>query len=403
MQRGWFWLVGFIVGAMLSMGVAQAQQITLWEHEKEEDQVVLDELIAKFEKANPGTKIKRAHYKTEDMRAQFQTAAMGGGGGDIVLAPNDFAGPFSLMGIIKPVNTWTKTERFFPAVVQAVSDKKNQVWGLPVTNGNHLMLFVNKKIVPQSPKTLEDLITAAKKTSDPAKNKYGFAYNLNEPFWFATFLGAYGESPLVQQVPRLDSKGMIDALELVHSLKFKEKIVPPDCDYTCADTLFVEGKVGMTINGDWAVQKYAAVLKDDLIIAPLPKLSSTGQYMVPLVSGKYVFYNKNLKGKKLEIAQKFGEFLVSKPIQEFLVTRAQRLPVLKDMAKHDAVVKNQQISAALGAMEHGKPMPMDIEMRVVWDAIRPQLQGVMAGRTQARIAAQTMQKDAENKIRELKE
>ena len=48
-------------------------------------------------------------------------------------------------------------------------------------------------------------------------------------------------------------------------------------------------------------------------------------------------------------------------------------------------------------------MPLDVELRVVWDAIRPQLQDVMAGKTEAKIAAATMQKDAETKIKEMKQ
>jgi hypothetical protein len=42
-------------------------------------------------------------------------------------------------------------------------------------------------------------------------------------------------------------------------------------------------------------------------------------------------------------------------------------------------------------------------MRVVWDAIRPQLQAVMAGRAEPKLAAEVMQKDAETKIREMRQ
>ena len=125
--------------------------------------------------------------------------------------------------------------------------------------------------------------------------------------------------------------------------------------------------------------------------------------MVPFTSGKFLFYSKNAKGKKLEAAQKFGEFLVSKSTQEFLITKGQRIPVLKELAASELVTKNTNLAGAMAAMEHGKPMPMHVEMRVVWDAIRPQLQSVMAGRLEAKAAAAAMQKDADTKIKELKE
>jgi maltose-binding protein MalE len=382
---------------------ASATELTLWEHEFDEVQKSLDGVLKGFEQANPGVTIKRSHYKTEDLRTQFQTAAMGGGGGDVLLAPNDFAGPFSVMGIIQPVGAWAKPDRFNAPVVQAVTDAKGAVWGVPVSRGNHLMLFVNSKIVKKAPETVEELVKIAHEQSDPAKGRYGFAYNLNEPFWFAAFLGAYGQQPLVKGEPKLDGNGMVEALGLVHDLKFKDKIVPPDCDYTCADTLFVEGKVGMIINGDWELNKYKKALGSALTIAPLPKSAATGKYMAPMVSGKYLFLNAKLKGDKLDAAKKLAEYLVSRPVQEQLLKETQRLPSIKELEGSPIIAQDAVLKATDAAMVHGQPMPMEVEMRVVWDAIRPQLQGVMAGRVEPKLAAATMQKDAETKIKEMKQ
>lgn len=395
-------------GVIVALSVVFAQtgraaELTFWDHEYEEVQKALDHVIKGFEAANPTIKIKRSHYKTEDLRTQFQTAAIGGGGGDLVLAPNDFGGPFSIMGIIQPVGTWAKPERFGDAVLKAVTDAKGEIWGVPVSRGNHLMLYVNKKLVKKAPETIEELIKVAREQSDPAKGRFGFAYNLNEPFWFVTFLGAYGESPLVNAQPKLDGKGMVEALTLVHDMKFKDKIVPADCDYSCADNLFVDGKVGMIINGDWELQRYRKTLKDDLVIAPLPKLAATGKYMSPMISGKYLFFNAKLKGEKLAAAKLFAEYLVSKPVQEQLVKESQRLPAIKELDGSPVIAQDPVLKATDAAMAHGQPMPMEVEMRVVWDAIRPQLQAVMADRAQPKAAADIMQKDALIKIKELKQ
>ena len=378
-------------------------EITMWDNEREDIQKVLDTLLDQFEKENPGIKVKTSHYKTEDLRAQFQTAAMGGGGADVVLAPNDFGGPFSVMGVIQPVESWAKMDRFTPSIVEAVTDAKNKSWGVPISRGNHLMLFVNGNIVKKAPLTIEEMIITAKKHTDAKQNRYGFAYNLNEPFWFVAFLGAYGQRPLIQRAPHLGGDPMIQALGLVKGLKFDDKVVPADCDYACADTLFTEGKAAMIINGDWAVQQYSEKFKDKLIIAPLPKLASTSKFMSPMISGKYLFFNKKLTAKKLEAAKKMTEFLVSKPIQEELLKKTQRLPSIKELDASPLIANDPVLSATDRAMANGQPMPLDVELRVVWDAIRPQLQNVMAGRAEAKVAAATMQKDAETKIKEMKQ
>jgi arabinogalactan oligomer/maltooligosaccharide transport system substrate-binding protein len=392
---------GFLL-VVASLAHAAPVELVVWEHEFPEVQTTLDKVFRDFEAANQNIKIKRAHYKTEDLRSQFQTAAMGGGGADLVLAPNDFAGPFSVMGIIQPVKAWGKLARFDETVVKAVTDANGEVWGLPVSRGNHLMLFVNGKTIKAAPATVEEMVKLAREQTDAGKNRYGLAYNLNEPFWFASFLGAYGEQPLVGGKPQLAGKGMESALALVKDLKFKDKVVPPDCDYACAETLFVEGKTAMLINGDWALQKYQDTLGKDLVIAPLPKLAATGKHMSPMVSGKYLFFNAKLKGDKLEAAKTLAEYVVSELVQERLTKETKRLPSLKSLAQSAVITGDPVLKATSDAMAHGQPMPMEVEMRAVWDAMRPQLQAVMAGRAEPQGAGAVMQKDAETKIKEMR-
>ena len=114
-----------------------------------------------------------------------------------------------------------------------------------------------------------------------------------------------------------------------------------------------------------------------------------------------MFFNAKIKGKKYEAAKKFAEFLSNKPAQEYFATKGSRLPATIESAGSKVIAEVPGLKASQGAMEHGQPMPMDVQLRAVWDAIRPQLQGVMAGRTEPKVAALTMQKDAERRIKEM--
>ena len=196
---------------------------------------------------------------------------------------------------------------------------------------------------------------------------------------------------------------MIQALKFVQDLKFIDKITPADCDYSCADTLFVDGKAAMIINGDWSVGRYKEALGDSLVVATLPKIEKTGQQMAPMVSGKYIFFNRRLKNSKLAAAKKFAEFIVSPDIQEFWLVKSQRLPALKSMMDRPVVQNDKLTMDTLKAMQFGQPMPMAVEMRAIWDAMRPSLQKVMSGRMEPKDAAQAMQKRAETKIKEMRE
>lgn len=97
--------VGGIVAGHLWQSTAQPDhtEISLWEEEQPAIQDILDLVIEKFQARHPGIRVKRSHFKTEDLRSQFQVGAIGGQGPELILAPNDFAGVFKEAGIIQPV------------------------------------------------------------------------------------------------------------------------------------------------------------------------------------------------------------------------------------------------------------------------------------------------------------
>ncbi len=278
--------------------------IAMWEQEGEEVDVFIDELIAEFQAQYPYITVERTHYGNEDLRDQFQTASLADAAPEVVRVPNDFAGPFSALDIIAPA-----TELFDDAFLAQFFEGALQpavvggtLWGVPDNYGNHLMLLYNKSLVPEAPATFEDLIATAKDLTNG--DIQGFAYNLNEPFWGAGFYGAFGGWPLDENdQPQFNNQAFIDYLTFVAQLK-ADGVVPEECDYNCADTLFKEGKAAMIINGDWSLGGYVEALGENLGVAPVPPIN--GNPYTEMTAGKY-----------------------------YMVSNA----VLDDPAKKDAVVK----------------------------------------------------------------
>ena len=378
--------------------------LSIWASENEESNRTIDEITAAFQERYPTVNVIRSHYAPEDLRVQFQTAALARGGGDIVIAANDLAGPFSIMETIHSLQDKIDFSPYSDYVVNAVRDHNGNIWGLPIASGNHLMLLANRSLINNAPlETIEQLVDLAKSLTDQRARRFGFAYNLAEPFWFAPFVPAFGGDLLQGGRPSLDTPEMRAALQLVRDFKFSDQITPRDCDYNCMDALFVEGRTAIIINGDWAIQKYEELLGDNLLILPLPKLDRTSLHMRPFVSGKYIFLNRRLEGQRLEAAKQLALKLASDESQKIYVERNRRLPSLKRGRAVDAVNQDPILSAMYKALEHGQPNPMAIEMRAVWDAMRPQLQAVMAGRATPERAAAVMQNDAETRIRSIRE
>jgi maltose-binding protein MalE len=333
---------------------------------------------------------------------------MGGQGPDVVLSPFDHIGPFSIMGLAQPLDdlmSQDMKDKYIDAALPGMS-LRGETYGVPVTMGNHLMLMYNKNIVDQAPETWSELIEVAKANTidedgDGLVDKYGLAYNLNEPFWWAAFHGGFGGWVFDEEYnPTLNTEATVDSLEFVHSLKFEHEIVPKESDYDLMDSLFKEGNVAFIINGDWSIEGYKSAKNVDLGVAPIPRFEKTGKYGQPMTSGKGFFVMSGLAEQKQIAAINFIDFMTSTAAQELYVEN-NFLPS-NDQAYGLPQIQNDPImKGSAEQLRNGKAMPVVPEMRGIWDAVRPALQSVMSDDLAPEAAAEQMQQEAEENIKSM--
>lgn len=388
------------------MAFAATINIQLWDQEDPEPGKLIEQWVKDFNKENKGIEVTRTTYQTEDLRQKFIVSATAGKAAEMVWGPNDMAGTLVTAGLIQEVKPpFAKPEDFFqPALDAARLDGK--YWGIPMTYGNHLMLFYNKDMVKTAPKTTDELIAVAKAHTKPNEKKYGLVLNNNEPYWLAPILGGFGGWPLVEEKGKveisLNTPAMEGALQFLADLKFKHKVIPNDCDIDTANGLFNEGKAAMLINGDWNVDNARKNLGDKVGIAALPIISATGKPMSPMVGGKYIFINKKLKDQATAVAViRFIQFIASKEKQVEMAIKLGRIPALKAAQADPAVQGNEVIKLVLDASLNGKAMPPQVEMRAAWDGMRPLQAKVMGGEEKAKSASEKMQKLAMERLKGL--
>ena len=379
--------------------------ITYWEQENDEVDVFLDDLIKGFNEQCPNITVERVHYANEDLRDQFQVASLAGEAPQLVRVPNDFAGPFSALDIIYPADKLFDDAflgRFFDGSLEPAM-VSGKLWGAPDNYGNHLMLLYNKEMVDSVPDNTDAWIEQMKGLTHD--DVYGLAYNLNEPFWLAPWLGGFGGWPLDENDnPTLDSEAMVNALQFVHDLKFKDKVVPEEADYGTAESMFKEGKAAYFINGDWALGGYVEgenKLPFDFGVTAMPKVSQTGLWPSPMTSGKYWMVSNQVEGDQLEAVKAFIRYMTSDEVQEQWLTKFKRLPSSQNVAETAKAIKDDPILA--GSMEqlsHGRGMPAAPQMRCAWDAMRPNLEAVMADQSTPADAAKAMQESADTCVQE---
>jgi maltose-binding protein MalE len=381
-------------------------EISLWDQEESENTKVMDDWIARFTTAHPNIRIVRQTYPNEDLRTKFTTAATAGQAAELVWGPNDIAGVFATAKLIQPAEGFVDVTKFTPAAAEPVR-LKGSVMGVPVTYGNHLVLFFNKNLVSSAPATTAELIEAAKAHTDAKNNKFGLVFFQNEPFWLIPFVGAFGGWPLSVDADgtarvELNTDAMKNALAYVYKLKTNDQIIPKECDYDCAKGLFLEGKAAFTINGDWSVKEFQAKLGDQLGIAPLPVLSETNRPMTPMVSGRYVFINAQIPASKTEAVRTFLNYLISRDVQVEVAERLNRIPATSESLNDPRIVSLKSIQPLIAAAANGRPMPAQTEMRAAWDAMRPVQQKVMSGDLTPEQGVNIMQQSALEKLASLK-
>jgi arabinogalactan oligomer/maltooligosaccharide transport system substrate-binding protein len=218
-----------------------------------------------------------------------------------------------------------------------------------------------------------------------------------EPFWLVPWIGGFGGKVFADDglTPTLNTPEMVATLKFLHEMKFTHKIIPSECDYPGADTLFKEGKAAMIINGDWALGDYKKILGEKFKTAPIPQITATGKWPAPYTSGKFIMISAGISDEKLEVIMEFVDFLTNMDNQLAMIERLSRLPALKEALDSDIIKKDPLLKGSAAQMQNGTPMPVVMEMRCNWDAMKPEMNALLADKKSPEEAAEAMQKAAE--------
>jgi len=375
--------------------------LVLWTKEGEELLQWNKSLLEEFMKAYPEITIELVKKtNVEVLREDFLTASLAGAAPDVLWTVSDHAGPFVAADVVEAVDNLFDLSIYVESAMEAVK-LEGKYWGVPISNGNQLMLLYNKKLIAEAPKDTDELFAVGKKLT--TGGNYALVWNQTEPFWMVPWLGGFKGKVFAEDgvTPTLNTPEMVATLKFLHDMKFNAKIVPPECDYDGADTLFKEGKAAMIINGDWSISGYVTALGDDLGVARIPKVSATGEWPKPYTSGTYFMLVKGISGDKLKAAQDFIGFVSSKEKQLEMVRVLNQLPALKEALDDPLIVDNPILKGSADQMVVGTPMPTVLEMRCNWDSMKPEMLAVLSDTKSPEDAAKLMQSSAESCIKSL--
>lgn len=371
--------------------------ITYWEEDADAADVVLDELAAAFMRENPQITVQRVHYSYSDLRDEFRAAAFNGKPPELARAPGEFAGPFSELEIVQPLDGLFSAEyldQFFPGALDGVTARR-RVWGLPDNFGGHLMLLYNKALVTAAPADTNAWIAQLKTLTDAASGQYGLAYPSAESYWLIPWLSGFGSWPMdAQDHVALDTAEMIETLWFVHDLQYQHQVMPPNISYEAAFALFQTGKAAYVIDGAWNLDRYQG-LGIDVGLTALPRVSKTDLLPAPMATGRYWYIAQGLDDARLDAAARFVEYMTSSAAQQQWLTRMRRLPSLKEMARSELITGDPALAGSMAQLRLARGVPPELEMACAWQGLGAHLPDVMSGKLSPDDAPPQMQARAD--------
>lgn len=378
-------------------------RIRIWHEKRAAERDLFENAIAEYNRAHPDVLVETLYRETEELRNLYVVAAVGGRGPDLIYSPADNVGVFDLTEVVMPLDSLFDRP-FFDQFMDA---------GLVRYEGSTLMIsdqvrtflaFVhNRDIMPEAPQTTDDWIAALQKNTvdtngDGRPDQYGMTWNYREPFFFIPFLSCFGGWVMDEEGnPTLDTPETVKAIKFVLDLRDKYHVIPGESDYEMAEALFQEQRAASIINGPWAFAGYgnAGV---NYGIAPLPRHSDTGQPCAPMVATSGYAVNSNVPPEKLPHLKELITYLTSSEMQEQMINEIEAIPVREELLAIPAVRDNERLQNMIRQVELARPMPVEPQMRQIWDGMRGPYQLVMNGAVSPEEGARLMQREVEKRI-----
>ncbi|ABL78850.1 extracellular solute-binding protein [Thermofilum pendens] len=362
--------------------------IVIWHAMGPEEVKTLEDVIADFHVQHPEITVKLE--QKADLETSLKTAIPAGQGPDLFIWAHDWIGKFAEAGLLEPIDEYVTPSVLnkFSPIGQNAIEYRGHYYAMPLA-AETVALIYNKALVPNPPKTFDEMKSIMAKFTNPDKGTYGLATPIDPYFlsgWVHAFGGYYFDDKTKQ--PGLDKPETIKGFKF-----FFEQVYPyvaKTRDYNAQVSLFLEGKAPMMINGPWSIGdvKKAGI---NFGVAPLPPIDSSS---VPHPYGgvKLVYVAKGVKDKAA--VWTFLEWLTTNPnvIKQFAI-RNGYIPVLKEVLNDPEIQNNPVIYGFGQAVQNAIPMPKSPEMAAVWGPVDTAITNIMGGKQSIEAALTAAQQE----------
>ncbi|WP_414643860.1 extracellular solute-binding protein [Bosea sp. (in: a-proteobacteria)] len=365
---------GLVLGIAMSIGAiagarAQAVEIEYWQYVFDARIKAMNELIKRFEAANPGIKVKHTTFPYADYQTKIAAAVPAGQGPDVVQLYygwlDNFVGAKFIQPLPRDAFPHDVIEKEFYPIVQTMK-RDGEYYGLP-TAVRTLALFYNKKLFQEAgldpnkpPQTLDEYLEAAKKTvkRDAAGNMLSAGAVIDMPgqdlhWWREVLLRQMGGKPYSDdnKTVAYDSEAGAKALNWYADLQRVHKVGQAGF-MDEGQAAFRAGRAAMTVDGSFRLGAFGGIKNFEWGVTELPasadgKRSNFASYWVNAITAKPT-------GAKLEAAKKFMAFTTSPEAMQVWLDMVGELPARKAAAETQANLAHPIYGPFLKALNYSQ-------------------------------------------------
>jgi len=341
----------------------------------------LKDFEAAFEAANPDIDLQMLSTSWNDYEARLDTFVAGGEAPDIAVIGTRWLLKYMDLGVVEPIEKWI-SKPVLEDIIAATMEGKigGELKALPVAAGPRIM-FYRSDIIPEAPKTFEEMKAAAQEVSNPPE-MYGVGMIGKSPYVELTefvyyFYGAGGDFFEVNEDGTL-GKCTVNSEEGVKALTFmkslvKEKLTQPT---VLADTrdevqqVFIAGKLAFHLSGGFV----ESLLKDAKVTfgyssALMPYFEGAKDPRTVVITDSIMMFNTS---KVKAEAGKVLDFFYQPEWRIPFDKQTGFPPVTKSSAK-DEYFQAPTYQVMVEAMGKAKGWPLMVEWPrandIIWEAI----------------------------------
>jgi maltose/maltodextrin transport system substrate-binding protein len=315
----------------------------------------------------------------EDAPTKFQQAAAAGKGPDIWIWPHDRIGEWIAGGLLQPLTPSKKAQAEIDPLAWKAFTVGGKTWGYPMSI-EAVSLVYNKALVPNPPKTFDEVIALDKKLQ--AQGKKAILWDYNNTYFTWPLLAANGGYPFKLKADGtydaadtgVNNPGALKGAETLAKL-IKDGVMPKGAGYADMEAGMAKGNVAMMINGPWSWDNLKKA-NIDFGVAKIPAVG--GKKAAPFVGVLGAMVSKASPNR--DVAVEFIENYMLSVNGLKTINADVPLGTPANKALFNELKSNPNIQATMASAQDGAPMPNNPEMGRFWSSMEAALKNMTEGR-----------------------